>query len=136
MPLRLRLTLWYGSTLALVLIVFSVVLYNVTARSLRDAVDHADAHVLVDPHLEPGGARGDTAVTVSRWVLAVPGSRELSLAMRAMSQQDAYRALLGLGSDLAYTPEIERALGIPLGTVKSRLHDATRRLEARWEEER
>jgi two-component system OmpR family sensor kinase len=41
MPLRLRLTLWYGSTLALVLIVFSVVLYNVTARSLRDAVDQS-----------------------------------------------------------------------------------------------
>ena len=41
MPLRLRLTLWYGSTLALVLIVFSVVLYNITARSLRDAVDQS-----------------------------------------------------------------------------------------------
>ena len=41
MPLRLRLTLWYGSTLPFVLIVFSVVLYNVTARSLRDAVDQS-----------------------------------------------------------------------------------------------
>jgi len=41
MPLRVRLTLWYGSTLALVLIVFSVVLYNVTARSLRDEIDQA-----------------------------------------------------------------------------------------------
>ncbi|ULA65741.1 MAG: Heavy metal sensor histidine kinase [Nitrospira sp.] len=41
MPLRLRLTLWYGSTLALVLIVFSVVLYHVTERSLRDAVDQS-----------------------------------------------------------------------------------------------
>jgi len=41
MPLRLRLTLWYGSTLALVLIVFSAVLYNITARSLRDAVDQS-----------------------------------------------------------------------------------------------
>ncbi|MCC6140712.1 MAG: HAMP domain-containing protein [Nitrospira sp.] len=41
MPLRLRLTLWYGSTLALVLIVFSVVLYHVTARSLRDAMDQS-----------------------------------------------------------------------------------------------
>lgn len=41
MPLRVRLTLWYGSTLALVLIVFSVVLYSVTARSLRDEIDQA-----------------------------------------------------------------------------------------------
>ncbi|MGA6827678.1 sensor histidine kinase [Nitrospira sp. NS4] len=41
MPLRVRLTIWYGSTLALVLIIFSVVLYSVTARSLRDEVDQA-----------------------------------------------------------------------------------------------
>ena len=41
MPLRVRLTLWYGSALALVLIIFSVVLYAITARNLRDAVDQA-----------------------------------------------------------------------------------------------
>ncbi|MCP9463138.1 MAG: HAMP domain-containing protein, partial [Nitrospira sp.] len=41
MPLRLRLTLWYGSALALVLLIFSVVLYAVMARNLRDAVDQS-----------------------------------------------------------------------------------------------
>ncbi len=41
MPLRLRLTLWYGSALALILIVFSTVLYVLTARTLRDAVDQS-----------------------------------------------------------------------------------------------
>lgn len=41
MPLRLRLTLWYGSALALVLIIFSTVLYLVTARNLRDSVDQS-----------------------------------------------------------------------------------------------
>src|SRR5215472_5934432 len=41
MPLRVRLTLWYGSALALVLIAFSTILYLVTARSLRDAVDQS-----------------------------------------------------------------------------------------------
>lgn len=41
MPLRLRLTLWYGTALALVLIVFSVVLYAITARNLRDTVDES-----------------------------------------------------------------------------------------------
>lgn len=41
MPLRVRLTLWYGSALALVLIVFSVVLYAITARNLRNAVDQS-----------------------------------------------------------------------------------------------
>jgi two-component system, OmpR family, sensor kinase len=41
MPLRVRLTLWYGSALALVLIIFSVVLYAITARNLRDGVDQS-----------------------------------------------------------------------------------------------
>lgn len=41
MPLRLRLTLWYGTALALILIIFSAILYVVTARSLRDAVDES-----------------------------------------------------------------------------------------------
>jgi two-component system, OmpR family, sensor kinase len=41
MRLRVRLTLWYGSALAMVLITFSVVLYVLTARNLRDDVDQS-----------------------------------------------------------------------------------------------
>src|SRR5690242_11689409 len=41
MPLRLRLSLWYGSALALILVAFSTILYFVTARSLRDALDQS-----------------------------------------------------------------------------------------------
>ncbi|MCX5725296.1 MAG: heavy metal sensor histidine kinase [Nitrospirae bacterium] len=41
MTLRVRLTLWYGTALALILIIFSTVLYVMTARSLRDAVDQS-----------------------------------------------------------------------------------------------
>jgi hypothetical protein len=41
MPLRVRLTLWYGTALALILIIFSTILYVITARSLRDAVDQS-----------------------------------------------------------------------------------------------
>lgn len=41
MPLRVRLTLWYGTALALILLTFSVVLYTITARSLRDQVDES-----------------------------------------------------------------------------------------------
>ncbi len=41
MPLRVRLTLWYGTALALVLIIFSVALYAMTARNLRDTVDES-----------------------------------------------------------------------------------------------
>ncbi len=39
MPLRLRLTLWYGTALALILIVFAGALYLALARGLRDQVD-------------------------------------------------------------------------------------------------
>lgn len=41
MPLRVRLTLWYGAALALILVVFAAVLYTVTARGLKDQVDHS-----------------------------------------------------------------------------------------------
>ncbi len=41
MPLRVRLTLWYGSALAIVLVIFSIVLYAITARNLRNAVDQS-----------------------------------------------------------------------------------------------
>ena len=41
MPLRVRLTLWYGTALALILLTFSVVLYTITARGLRDQVDES-----------------------------------------------------------------------------------------------
>ncbi len=41
MPLRVRLTLWYGTALALVLIVFAGALYAVMARGLREQVDQS-----------------------------------------------------------------------------------------------
>ena len=41
MPLRVRLTLWYGTALSLVLMSFSMVLYVMIARNLRDAVDQS-----------------------------------------------------------------------------------------------
>jgi nanoRNase/pAp phosphatase (c-di-AMP/oligoRNAs hydrolase) len=43
-------------------------------------------------------------------VLAIPGSRALALAVRAMTQQEAYKALLAMDSNLTYTPDVERAL--------------------------
>jgi len=41
MTLRVRLTLWYGTALALVLAVFAVVLYAEMARELREQVDQS-----------------------------------------------------------------------------------------------
>lgn len=39
--IRLRLTLWYGTALALILVVFAVALYAVMARGLKDQVDRS-----------------------------------------------------------------------------------------------
>jgi heavy metal sensor kinase len=41
MPLRVRLTLWYGTALALILLTFSVILYTITERNLRNQVDES-----------------------------------------------------------------------------------------------
>lgn len=41
MPLRVRLTLWYGSALAAILLIFAVTLYTVMAQQLRDQVDRS-----------------------------------------------------------------------------------------------
>ncbi len=41
MPLRVRLTIWYGMALSLLLLIFSLVLYTVTAGGLRDQVDRS-----------------------------------------------------------------------------------------------
>ncbi len=41
LSLRLRLTLWYGSALALILVLFAGVLYAVMARQLKDQVDRS-----------------------------------------------------------------------------------------------
>ncbi len=47
---------------------------------------------------------------VDRWVLEIEGSRELALAVRTMSQNDAYRVLLSMDSNLTYGAELRRAL--------------------------
>lgn len=41
LSLRVRLTLWYGTALALILVVFAAVLYAVTAQGLKDQVDRS-----------------------------------------------------------------------------------------------
>lgn len=41
MPLRVKLTLWYGSVLALILILLGTTLYAVLARELKDQVDQS-----------------------------------------------------------------------------------------------
>ncbi len=57
LSLRVRLTLWYGTALALILVVFTVVLYGVTARGLKAQVDRSledSADVAVRSLMEGG----------------------------------------------------------------------------------
>jgi two-component system OmpR family sensor kinase len=39
--IRVRLTLWYGTALAVILVTFAVVLYAEMARGLKDQVDRS-----------------------------------------------------------------------------------------------
>ena len=41
MPLHVRLTLWYGTALALILVVFGGALYAMLAHGLRDQIDRS-----------------------------------------------------------------------------------------------
>src|SRR5881396_611746 len=41
MPLRVRLTLWYGTALAVILMTFALVLYAEMGRGLKDQVDRS-----------------------------------------------------------------------------------------------
>ena len=41
MSLRVRLTLWYGTALASVLVVFGVILYGALAKALKEQVDRS-----------------------------------------------------------------------------------------------
>jgi oligoribonuclease NrnB/cAMP/cGMP phosphodiesterase (DHH superfamily) len=46
---------------------------------------------------------------VDRWVLALDGSRNLALVVRAMRQEDAYRALLAMDSNITYNADLREA---------------------------
>lgn len=82
MPLRVRLTLWYGSALALVLIIFSVVLYAMTARNLRDAVDESleDTATIAVRSLEERGSF--LSLMKRNCSLNFPSSRESTSSSR------------------------------------------------------
>jgi len=50
-----------------------------------------------------------TADDVDRWILKIEGSRELALAVRALDQQEAYKALMAMDSSLTYGVDLRRA---------------------------
>ncbi|HXC50636.1 MAG TPA: hypothetical protein VN634_07130 [Candidatus Limnocylindrales bacterium] len=68
-----------------------------------------EAHGGVSPELLSLRNLVLTADDNDRWILAIEGSRELALTVRAMDQHEAYKALLAMNSDLEYGPELRRA---------------------------
>lgn len=62
-----------------------------------------------------------TADDVDRWVLKVPGSRELALAMSAMRQDDAFDALMEVNASLVWPKPIRRAMERVRGQVEKSL---------------
>ncbi|MFF4191360.1 RNA polymerase sigma factor [Nonomuraea sp. NPDC001831] len=66
---------------------------------------------------------------VAARVSAGAAHRELAGALATLSQQDREVLLMIAWADLSYE-EVARALGVPIGTVRSRLHRARRKTRA------
>jgi oligoribonuclease NrnB/cAMP/cGMP phosphodiesterase (DHH superfamily) len=62
-----------------------------------------------------------TADDVDRWILKIPGSRELALAMSAMRQDQAFDALMEVDSKLAWPKPIRRAMERVRGKIAKSL---------------
>ena len=73
---------------------------------------------------EPGSASANREPTVS-----VKTRKELYNAVLALSEEQRMVLLLNLVEDLTY-PQIAETLSIPVGTAKSRMHHALRKLQA------
>jgi len=98
--------------------------------AVRAAIDQArreagERHLALDPL---PASRADASESIAR-------RDELAVALRRLSPDD--RALLALrfAADLE-VPDIAEALGIPLGTAKSRLHRALAKLRTELEADR
>lgn len=96
---------------------------NLIGRHRRDEVRmfRALARTGVDPIVDSSIER------VESQVAAAAVERELAVALTKLSLGDRDVLLLYAWADLAYD-EIAAALGIPLGTVRSRLHRARRKV--------
>lgn len=77
----------------------------------------------VDPVAESWTDSADSRVTAQSW------QRELAGALAKLAARDRNVLLMVAWGDLSYQ-EVADALGVPLGTVRSRLHRARRRLRA------
>jgi heavy metal sensor kinase len=107
MPLRVRLTLWYGTALALVLAVFAGVLYAEMARELREQVDQS---------LAEAAAAAVRSIEQSR---ATPFSQfdDLAAQFPELAVVDKFFQIFGpTGAITIQSPHIKRQ-DIPLSRV-------------------
>jgi RNA polymerase sigma factor (sigma-70 family) len=103
---------------------------NLTGRYRRDEIRsyNAVARAGADPVTEPFTDRVDAAVTASA------AHRALAAALAALAPRYRDPLLLVAWGDLSYE-ETALALGVPVGTVRSRLHRARARLRQQLPEE-
>jgi RNA polymerase sigma factor (sigma-70 family) len=102
---------------------------NLIQHHLRDERVHLTAlgRLPIDPDLEDVVSPGRLDAERERPALAA------ALANLPAGERDAF--LLHVVADLSYL-EIAKVLGVPIGTVRSRIHRARSRMRERMEEER
>lgn len=102
-------------------------LYGVARRQAHNRLRRAS---VVEVDLDLAAAVPDAASGVEDLVLAGAERQELAAAVAELPEHLREVLVLVLAEDLSY-PEVSAALGIPVGTVKSRMSHARRQLSAR-----
>ncbi|HWE91965.1 MAG TPA: RNA polymerase sigma factor [Pseudonocardiaceae bacterium] len=102
-------------------------LYGVARRQAHNRLRRATA---VEVDLDEAADVPDPAPGVEDRVLAEAEQESLAAAITELPEHLREVLVLVLAEDLSY-PEVSAALGIPVGTVKSRMSHARRQLSAR-----
>ena len=102
-------------------------LYGVARRQAHNRLRRA---TLVEVDLDEAADVADQACSVEDRVLAEAEQESLAAAITELPEHLREVLVLVLAEDLSYQ-EVSTVLGIPVGTVKSRMSHARRRLNAR-----
>lgn len=100
---------------------------NLVRRHRRDEMRALRATARLVPTASDHAAPGDAADAVASALDAAVSVRALAATVRGLSRGDRDVLLLHAWAELSYA-EIAEALGVPVGTVRSRLHRARSRL--------